>query len=278
MRDLTPYICLFDGCDQPNQMFDSRSSWLTHMGDRHRRTWQCVATEHDPVTFNDQSMFLRHMENTHTGDFPPDKLQFIADCSAHIALPILSNCPFCSKLGIDEDVEEHVVRHLYKLSLQSLPEPIDEVQQSNDESTYQGDIRKSSAAQDSRQVAVAEASTNPNAQGSKISSTDSEDPSSILETAKTQRQKDQLQAGPTRGPSSIKPKQPVSTRASSVSATGSSVSTTRSSVSTKTSSVSTKWSSKHQGSRKSNPSQPQAEVVTLWTCVGVLRRIYISYC
>lgn len=93
-----------------------------------------------------------------------------------------------------------------------------------------------------RQVAVDEAFTNRNAaQGMKSSSTSNKSPSGVLESVKKQ-QVDPFQASPARGPSSIKPKKSIALS--------------------------------KQRPRKLHTSQPQAEVVILWTCVGILRHTH----
>lgn len=138
-------------------MFASKSNWLAHMGTQHRLKWQCVATGHDPILFNDEELFIGHMESAHPGTFRGDKLRFIADSSAHVSLPIITDCPFCIVSRSDEDLEEHVVRHLYHFALQSIPEHQVEVHQSGSEITDKGGISRYSLHQADGRVAAAKA-------------------------------------------------------------------------------------------------------------------------
>lgn len=120
-KDLDPYICVFDDCDQPYQIFSSSKEWLAHMRSEHRMSWRCVARDHPPQTFETRESFLHHMADAHPGKFRKEQLPYIAESSARALTPTLPACPFCSEDS--GDLDNHVAQHLCHFALQSLPWP-----------------------------------------------------------------------------------------------------------------------------------------------------------
>lgn len=120
-KDLDPYMCVFDDCTQPHQIFSSRKEWLAHMRSEHRMSWRCVVRDHPPQTFETHEDFLNHMAVDHPGKFRKEQLPFIAESSARALSPIIPACVFCAEES--GDLENHVAQHLHHFALQSLPWP-----------------------------------------------------------------------------------------------------------------------------------------------------------
>ncbi|KAG6356100.1 hypothetical protein INS49_015485 [Diaporthe citri] len=120
-KDLDPYICVFDDCTQPYQIFSSSKEWLAHMRSEHRMSWRCVVRDHPPQIFETPEAFLNHMTDAHPGKFRKDQLPFIAESSARALSPTVPACPFCDEDS--GDLENHVGKHLCHFALQSLPWP-----------------------------------------------------------------------------------------------------------------------------------------------------------
>jgi hypothetical protein len=125
-KDLDPYICVFDGCPEPCQLYSSSEEWLSHMSSQHRTRWYCVAKDHPALPLDTREQFISHMEETHPGRFKKDQLGFIADSCARPIAPTIPNCPFCSEAA--ENLDAHVGQHLHHFALISMPWPDDPVE------------------------------------------------------------------------------------------------------------------------------------------------------
>ncbi|RSL95734.1 hypothetical protein CEP52_011908 [Fusarium oligoseptatum] len=140
-KDLDPYFCVFEECDNPSEIYSSSKEWLSHMRNRHRMGWQCFATDHEPLVYDRPEEFEEHMKTDHAGSFPDDQLPFIVEISAQPITPTLEHCPFCSETA--DNLEEHVGQHLQEFALHSLPWPDDVKEGSQDGSEWQSDITSS---------------------------------------------------------------------------------------------------------------------------------------
>ncbi len=122
-KDLDAYVCVFDNCTEPYQLYASSEEWLAHMSSQHRTRWQCTERDHRPILFETRQQFMDHMEAVHPGRFKREQLGFVADSCAQALTPTITNCPFCSESA--EDLDAHVRQHLHCFVLQSLPWPED---------------------------------------------------------------------------------------------------------------------------------------------------------
>lgn len=122
-KDLDPYVCLFDECDMPLQLYSSSREWLSHMRSRHRMRWYCFATSHEPSFFGSADTLERHLRESHAGYFNSEEISFLVENSRHPSLSVIEHCPFCQQTA--EDTEEHVAKHLIQFALRSLPWPVE---------------------------------------------------------------------------------------------------------------------------------------------------------
>jgi len=130
-KDLNPYICVFDGCQEPLELYSTSKQWLSHMRARHRMRWHCFSTDHEPLSLETPEELEEHLKTVHHKDFHDDQLSTIVESSAEPLNPTLENCPFCVETPVN--IEEHVGQHLRDFALLSLPWPDsveDEVQES----------------------------------------------------------------------------------------------------------------------------------------------------
>ncbi|KAK4059625.1 hypothetical protein Trihar35433_10672 [Trichoderma harzianum] len=124
-KDLYPYVCVVDKCDDPIEIYSSRKEWLAHMKTRHLMRWYCIAKPHtQPLEFDSESGFIEHMKVGHTGKFRNDQLSLVAENSSRPKDYVFDDCPFC--IGTSDNLEEHVALHLRDLALRSLPWPEDD--------------------------------------------------------------------------------------------------------------------------------------------------------
>ncbi|KAI9650118.1 hypothetical protein NHQ30_000131 [Ciborinia camelliae] len=137
-RDLKPYICIFDGCKEPQAAFDNFQDWIKHMKEEQMPTeWHCASGSHPLVRFRSRDLFDSHMREQHSRGLIEAQLQALANRNMRFASDVLTSCPFCSH-GLDEgnitqssilkdqdELQYHVSRHLLSLAFISLP-PLDD--------------------------------------------------------------------------------------------------------------------------------------------------------
>lgn len=123
-KDLHPYVCLADQCNDALELFPSKHEWLAHMKTRHLMRWRCMQKAHSaPIVFEEEEHFKNHMRTVHTGRFREEQLPVIAESCSHPQELAFEYCPFCS--ATSSDIEGHVGDHLRDLALLSLPWPED---------------------------------------------------------------------------------------------------------------------------------------------------------
>lgn len=119
--DLDPYVCLFEKCDSPNQLYTHSDAWRKHMKE-HTLRWRCNAKSHGLFTAETKDQFLHHMESSHPAKFTTAQLSVLADRSARTTGPLFPSCPLCGiDTTTDKSIEDHVVGHMRLLALKSLP-------------------------------------------------------------------------------------------------------------------------------------------------------------
>jgi hypothetical protein len=135
MKDLMPYICVFEECLESREVFRTYDDWIIHMQKEHPVTqWLCCAPIHGPKSFNDEGAYKDHMRIVHPGSFAPSDLSELTRMSLRPSFQIFEICPFCDflpdgvnsqglKLFSDESqhaLQKHVASHLEQLSLISI--------------------------------------------------------------------------------------------------------------------------------------------------------------
>ncbi|KAH6972215.1 hypothetical protein BKA56DRAFT_115644 [Ilyonectria sp. MPI-CAGE-AT-0026] len=126
-QDLDPYVCLFNRCKLPHDIYSTNEEWLHHMRSEHLVQWRCPATDHDDLDFGTREELSQHMTNAHPKTFKEDFLSYILEACRISSVEVFKSCPFCGQSP--DAIEEHVSYHLRYLALQSLlgPENADEV-------------------------------------------------------------------------------------------------------------------------------------------------------
>ena len=119
IHDLDPYVCLFEGCEEDEDIFTTRSDWIAHMRSRHVLEWRCNARQHQQI-FKSSAAMEHHLITEHNkGSFPKDLLNQLVDFCQYTSGPIFENCSFCHFKS--DDLDDHVEAHLRSLASQSLP-------------------------------------------------------------------------------------------------------------------------------------------------------------
>ncbi|KAF8418438.1 hypothetical protein EV426DRAFT_707586 [Tirmania nivea] len=118
-RDLRPYVCTFNSCTKPNQLFENRREWYDHEVRHHRREWYCAECT---VTYTTSSNFIHHLKEIHPAlgneqDIPA----LIENCGRVVRTP--QQCPLCTVQSehTAEGLRSHLGRHMQQLALFTLP-------------------------------------------------------------------------------------------------------------------------------------------------------------
>lgn len=159
LKDIDPYICLFEDCSKPNEHFRNVEDWLNHMKWQHTIVWSCPAFDHKSTLFDSKDEFEQHMNQEHFATFTESQLPLLVQKSAHPASDTFSvltarnnpaaaqsryECPLCdffvekpddqnnsdsALLGAEiptnnpaKVIQHHIAAHLESIALLSLPE------------------------------------------------------------------------------------------------------------------------------------------------------------
>ncbi|KAL4975560.1 hypothetical protein BDW66DRAFT_137161 [Aspergillus desertorum] len=120
--DLDPYVCLFDDCDSPTELYNHSEDWLNHMR-QHSLRWRCTARSHGVLVFDNRGAYEEHMSSKHKST--KSQLKILAERSSRSTGPLFQSCPLCGESS-GTGLEEHVASHLRYLALKSLPFPDDD--------------------------------------------------------------------------------------------------------------------------------------------------------
>ncbi|KAL7929602.1 hypothetical protein V8C35DRAFT_315253 [Trichoderma chlorosporum] len=121
-RDLQPYVCLFDNCSVPSQLYQRRADWAAHMKQEHWVSWSCSFG--CSGSFDTQQGFKGHLMTVHAQNDKSIDLQAVMNLSR---FPndkrIIGTCPLCLDYQIQSSkrYQSHVGDHLERLALFVLP-------------------------------------------------------------------------------------------------------------------------------------------------------------
>ncbi|KAM0201901.1 hypothetical protein ACHAPI_001959 [Fusarium lateritium] len=134
--DLEAYVCLFEECDEPYQIWTRSESWLKHMK-QHSMRWNCPAKSHRGQPFLTQQEFQRHLEKDHNKKYSEAELSLVITRSRRSAGPLFTSCPLCGQEAKEftKSIEKHIAGHLRSLALKSLPPSYDEKDDEEDDSS-----------------------------------------------------------------------------------------------------------------------------------------------
>ncbi|KAK3384603.1 hypothetical protein B0T24DRAFT_716268 [Lasiosphaeria ovina] len=154
LRDIDPYVCLFEHCDQENTLFKTQEEWLGHMQWQHTVVWACQVRGHEFAIYDSPGELEHHIRSEHPASFTeiqlpvliqesaspaPDTFALLtaslaAECQTDSPTNIGHECPICQKKfhqrtseevssgdGGEGDVQNHVLYHLESVALLSLP-------------------------------------------------------------------------------------------------------------------------------------------------------------
>ncbi|KAK1969291.1 hypothetical protein LY78DRAFT_678614 [Colletotrichum sublineola] len=120
LRDIQPYICTYEECSDADALYASRSAWLAHEANAHRRVWRCFA-HYEPL-FKSEDFLMQHLEAEHGDLLGSAQIHEVAKLSYTTTVDQRSVCPFCQSAGpFIKGLANHMAYHLEQLACFAVP-------------------------------------------------------------------------------------------------------------------------------------------------------------
>lgn len=120
MNDIDVYVCLFEECETPEEMYTHSSQWLKHMRE-HALSWRCDSKAHGEFVVTSREDYIEHLRTAHQPRLTDTQLRLLADKSSRASGKLFDICPLCGFKDASCSMEEHIVGDLRLLALKSLP-------------------------------------------------------------------------------------------------------------------------------------------------------------
>ncbi|KLO86236.1 uncharacterized protein FFNC_04587 [Fusarium fujikuroi] len=119
--DLFPYICVELGCPAPDQDFQRRHQWASHVKKYHWKTWACKLGCNE--TFVSIQDMKRHLAQRHSETMELTRpFSLLSMCERPKLENESADCPLCGeKQSSFKQFQRHVGRHQEDLALFALP-------------------------------------------------------------------------------------------------------------------------------------------------------------
>ncbi|KAK4185066.1 hypothetical protein QBC35DRAFT_504549 [Podospora australis] len=132
LRDLEPYVCLFKDCIEGDRLYQSSEDWIYHLQWSHTLIWQCPVPHQPELVFYDTADELeQHLQECHSQAFSAEELPGLVqrssipakDTFAGLATEstFTSGCTLCASYNPEFDIRGHLLEHLEKIAVMSLP-------------------------------------------------------------------------------------------------------------------------------------------------------------
>lgn len=122
IHDLRPYICTYENCRTPDQLYDSKTDWIEHETANHAITWRCPI--HPKKVFGDLVSFRLHGADGHIQYSLIDGRGETA-ISMGLTSKTSRSCPVCTVAGLSApQLNDHVAAHLERFAIFSLPQHV----------------------------------------------------------------------------------------------------------------------------------------------------------
>jgi len=118
-RDLRPYVCTFEDCQNPDKQYTTRSDWRYHEIQMHQRRWICE--EHELV-FPTSEELVKHIKDVHAGSVAEHQYPVFLELSERACAETeILPCPLCLDELRLKRLRDHVAEHLESIALFVLP-------------------------------------------------------------------------------------------------------------------------------------------------------------
>lgn len=127
-QDILPYMCIFEDCATPNDMYLTSEELIKHMRTNHSvPRWICSycsskSEDRQQFVFESLADWESHMQRAHVAAFTPAQLPALSRVSRRDMLDALS-CPLCSyTTSISRpSLDDHIIQHMHGFALRCLP-------------------------------------------------------------------------------------------------------------------------------------------------------------
>jgi hypothetical protein len=118
LKDLSPYVCLFESCKTPLCTYSTSKQWLAHMNEMcQERDWVC---QHCQAKFESEKTYRKHL--TDVCFMSAEQIAFLLQLNAGSAdSALFQSCLFCEKKSFPDGLDSHMAQHLREYALLSLP-------------------------------------------------------------------------------------------------------------------------------------------------------------
>jgi hypothetical protein len=120
LQDLQPYVCTYEECELPDQLFRSRKEWIQHEAS-HRKAWRCP--EHPDAVYTSRDGLRDHLRRNHGDSFPESHLDSIVKVGETSTVDTRPICPICHAPAHTEGMnfQNHLANHLERIATFALP-------------------------------------------------------------------------------------------------------------------------------------------------------------
>ncbi|KAL1874523.1 hypothetical protein Daus18300_003542 [Diaporthe australafricana] len=124
IHDMRPYICTYEDCRNPGQLYDSRQDWVQHENSEHRKIWRCL--EHSDLVFRRLETYKCHLQEQHAVAISGEaSLNRIIQASESASAVVDRACPICTTaLNTIRAMEGHIALHLERFARFSMPRSV----------------------------------------------------------------------------------------------------------------------------------------------------------
>ncbi|KAK3361563.1 hypothetical protein B0T24DRAFT_641866 [Lasiosphaeria ovina] len=122
-QDISPYACVFEHCDSPDELYVTSEEWNTHMRNHHSQVqWLCNICTNKTTSFTTQKDWESHVTTSHANSFPQDQVAVLGELSRRVVF-VPPSCPLCPYRpeGGQKGTEDHIADHLHQFALRCLP-------------------------------------------------------------------------------------------------------------------------------------------------------------
>lgn len=121
---MRPYICTYEDCKNPDQLYDTRLDWIQHENSSHRTVWRCP--EHQGQPFASVVDYQAHLSDGHVASGNEIPTNLIRASESVLAVSERC-CPVCAfSCETAKTLHKHIALHLERFALFSLPRSVGE--------------------------------------------------------------------------------------------------------------------------------------------------------
>ena len=160
LEDLQPYSCTYLDCKLHDQLYSSRTAWLSHEESFHRRAWIC--RDHPDSMFATRETYHAHLTNLHQS-LTPEDMEAIIDLSVVAQEDTRGQCPFClvsvAQLRRSQNLDKHIANHLERIACFAFPRNVDQNEDMDDKDSLGLRFDESDDCNDSQNLSNTESAS-----------------------------------------------------------------------------------------------------------------------